>query len=174
MARREGLFPTGSIGRSGIQNVPRTNSHESLTAHPLLSPPPGSSSFTSPTASPPAPGGSPSNSGDGSGPIPPPKYVPYTPRQRGAPSPATTTPATGTTSQSTHPDRDAANRLQLMNLKAAAQKAGLDAASTGWAMLEKFALEADRAPEWNELWSAITEGKVRPASSAIVQRRPRF
>ena len=60
-----------------------------------------------------------------------------------------------------------------MNLKAAAQKAGLDAASTGWAMLEKFALEADRAPEWNELWSAITEGKVRPASCGVGPCRSR-
>ena len=48
-----------------------------------------------------------------------------------------------------------------MNLKAAAQKAGLDSASTGWVMLEKFALEADRAPEWNELWNSVTDGKVR-------------
>ncbi len=47
-----------------------------------------------------------------------------------------------------------------MHLKAAAQKAGLDAASTGWVMLEKFALEAERTAEWNELWSAVTEGKV--------------
>lgn len=47
-----------------------------------------------------------------------------------------------------------------MHLKAAAQKAGLDAASTGWAILEKFALEAERTAEWNDLWSAVTEGKV--------------
>ena len=160
MARREGLFPTGSIGRSGLTNVPRTGSHESLTAHPLLSPPPTTSTFSSSiTASGASPSASP-NTGDASGPIPPPKYVPYTPRQRGAPSPATTTPATGTTSQSTNLDRDAANRLQLMNLKAAAQKAGLDSASTGWVMLEKLALEADRSPEWNEIWTAVVEGKV--------------
>ncbi|KAH9921737.1 uncharacterized protein BXZ73DRAFT_51674 [Epithele typhae] len=156
MARREGLFPTGSIGRSGIP-VPRTGSFEGLTAHPLLSPSPTSSNFSS--AAPPASGSSSSALGDPA-PAVPPKYVPYTPRQRGAPLPATTTPATGTTSQPTHPDRDAANRLQLMNLKAAAQKAGLDAASTGWMILERFALEVDRAAEWNDLWNAVTDGKA--------------
>ena len=152
MSRREGLFPTGSIGRSGV-SVPRNASHESLTAHPLLSPPPAPASFS--------PSGSPSTrTADASAAIPAPKYVPYTPRQRGAISPATTTPATGTTAHPTPPDRDAANRLQLMHLKAAAQKAGLDAASTGWAILEKFALEAERTAEWTDLWSAVTEGKV--------------
>ena len=48
-----------------------------------------------------------------------------------------------------------------MNLKAAAQKAGLDAASTGWMVLERFALEAGRGSEWNELWTVVSEGKVR-------------
>ncbi|RDX50836.1 hypothetical protein OH76DRAFT_1481912 [Lentinus brumalis] len=156
MARRDALFPVGSIGRSGA-TVARNASHESLTAHPLLSPPPGPASFS--------PSSSPSTStsavaSETSAAIPAPKYVPYTPRQRGAISPATTTPATGTTAHPTPPDRDAANRLQLMHLKAAAQKAGLDAASTGWVMLEKFALEAERTAEWNELWSAVTEGKA--------------
>lgn len=47
-----------------------------------------------------------------------------------------------------------------MNLKAAAQKDGLDAASTGWLILEKFALEAERLPEWNEVWNAVVDGKV--------------
>ncbi|KAI0718069.1 hypothetical protein C8T65DRAFT_706982 [Cerioporus squamosus] len=156
MSRRDGLFPVGSIGRSGV-SVPRNASHESLTAHPLLSPPPGPASFS--------PSSSPSTStaaaaSEASAAIPAPKYVPYTPRQRGAISPAITTPATSTTSHPTPPDRDAANRLQLMHLKAAAQKAGLDAASTGWVILEKFALEAERTAEWNDLWSAVTEGKA--------------
>ncbi|TBU41003.1 hypothetical protein BD309DRAFT_1043717 [Dichomitus squalens] len=158
MSRREGLFPSGSIGRSGIQ-LPRTASHDSLTAHPLLSPPAtGSTSFSSPNTPATAASATPT-SPDSSAPISAPRYVPYTPRQRGAPSPATTT----TTSTTTHPtpsDRDAANRLHLMNLKAAAQKAGLDAASTGWMILERFALEAGRGPEWNELWTAVSEGKA--------------
>ncbi|RPD64043.1 hypothetical protein L227DRAFT_607760 [Lentinus tigrinus ALCF2SS1-6] len=150
--RRDNLFPVGSIGRSGV-SVPRTASHESLTAHPLLSPPAASASFS--------PSSSPSTStAEASAAIPAPKYVPYTPRQRGAISPATTTPVTGTTSHPIPPDRDAANRLQLMHLKAAAQKVGLDAASTGWAILEKFALETERTAEWNDLWSAVTESKA--------------
>ena len=50
--------------------------------------------------------------------------------------------------------------MQLMNLKAAAQKGGLDAASTGWAILERLGTEVDRGPEWNEVWHAISTGKV--------------
>ncbi|KAI0630746.1 hypothetical protein C8Q77DRAFT_1063148 [Trametes polyzona] len=167
MSKREALFPTGSIGRSGL-NIQRDASHESLTAHPLLSPPPVPSPSTSPSTA----TESPATAASG----PTPRYVPYTPRQRGAPSPATTTTTTGATMHpATPPDRDAANRLQLMNLKAAAQKDGLDAASTGWLILERFALEADRAPEWNELWNAVVDGRAtlllprdqHPSSTAI-------
>ncbi|KAI0761822.1 hypothetical protein BD413DRAFT_646397 [Trametes elegans] len=154
MSRREALFPTGSIGRSGL-NVQRNSSHESLTAHPLLSPPSPSTSTSSTAVSapdvPPVPSAS----------SPAPRYVPYTPRQRGTPSPAMTITTTGATMHpAAPPDRDAANRLQLMNLKAAAQKDGLDAASTGWLILERFALEAERGQEWNELWSAVVDGKA--------------
>ena len=159
MARREGLFPAGSIGRSGIP-LPRTASHESLTTHPLLSPPAtGSSTFPLSTAPGTEASAAPTST-DPSTTAPAPRYVPYTPRQRGAPSPATTT-ATSTTTHPTPSDRDAANRLQLMNLKAAAQKSGLDTSSTGWMILERFALEASRGPEWNDLWVAVSEGKVR-------------
>ncbi|KAI0369793.1 hypothetical protein BV20DRAFT_336540 [Pilatotrama ljubarskyi] len=155
MARREALFPTGSIGRSGL-SIQRDSSHESLTAHPLLSPPPGPSPSTSPSTTATSAVDVPALA-----PAPAPRYVPYTPRQRGTPSPATTTTATGTTMHpAAPPDRDAANRLQLMNLKAAAQKDGLDAASTGWLILERFALEVERVPEWNELWSAVADGKA--------------
>lgn len=56
---------------------------------------------------------------------------------------------------------DATSKLQLMNLKAAAQKGGLDTASTGWAILEKLGTESDHSPEWNEVWNAISKGKVR-------------
>ncbi|KAI8985598.1 hypothetical protein BD414DRAFT_59587 [Trametes punicea] len=151
MSKRDGLFPVGSIGRSGL-NIQRNSSHESLTAHPLLSPPPGPSLSTSPSSTAVA---SPSDT------TPAPRYVPYTPRQRGTPSPATTTTTTGASMHpAAPPDRDAANRLQLMNLKAAAQKEGLDAASTGWLILERFALEAERGSEWNELWNAIVDGKA--------------
>ncbi|GJE90337.1 vacuolar sorting protein 9 (VPS9) domain-containing protein [Phanerochaete sordida] len=55
---------------------------------------------------------------------------------------------------------DATSKLQLMNLKAAAQKGGLDAASTGWAILEKLGTETDHGAEWNEVWHAISAGKA--------------
>ncbi|CDO69791.1 hypothetical protein BN946_scf184766.g36 [Trametes cinnabarina] len=151
MARRDALFPAGSIGRSGL-SIQRNSSHESLTAHPLLSPTPGATPPTSP---------SPAAATSSTDATPAPRYVPYTPRQRGAPSPATTTTTTGASIHPATPsDRDAANRLQLMNLKAAAQKEGLDTASTGWLILERFALEAERVPEWNELWNAVVDGKA--------------
>lgn len=47
-----------------------------------------------------------------------------------------------------------------MNLKAAAQKGGLDTASTGWAILEKLGTETDHGAEWNEIWNAVCTGKV--------------
>ncbi|CAL1715405.1 unnamed protein product [Somion occarium] len=47
-----------------------------------------------------------------------------------------------------------------MNLKAAAQKGGLDAASIGWAILEKLGTEIDHSPEWNEIWNAISVHKA--------------
>ena len=56
---------------------------------------------------------------------------------------------------------DATSKLQLMNLKAAAQKGGLDSASTGWAILERLGIETDHGPEWNKIWDAISLGKVR-------------
>lgn len=130
--KREALLP-GSLGRAqGIGLMPRTASTESLTAHPLLS-----SSTTTDTS---------------------PRYVPYTPRQR---------PTTGTTNPSPivsvpvqqHPG-DARSKLQHMNLKAAAQNAGLDAGSLGWAILEKLAAEADHSAEWNQIWDAVILGKV--------------
>ncbi|KAF7794468.1 hypothetical protein EIP86_005602 [Pleurotus ostreatoroseus] len=55
---------------------------------------------------------------------------------------------------------DATSKLQLMNLKAAAQKGGLDAASTGWALLEKLGTGTDHSPEWDEIWNAISFGKA--------------
>ncbi|EIW58305.1 uncharacterized protein TRAVEDRAFT_123554 [Trametes versicolor FP-101664 SS1] len=159
MSRRDPLFPAGSIGRSGLA-IQRDTSHESLTAHPLLSPAPAIS--PSPSTSPSTAAVSTTVDTPLAGAVAPgPRYVPYTPRQRGAPSPATTTTTTGASMHpAAPPDRDAANRLQLMNLKAAAQKDGLDAASTGWLILEKFALEAERLPEWNEVWNAVVDGKA--------------
>ena len=68
------------------------------------------------------------------------KYVPYTPRQRPA-----TTPA----------------RPPLASLRAAAQGIGLDASSVGWAMLEKISYEGDTSDEWAEIWNVLTKARVR-------------
>ncbi|KAJ8516880.1 hypothetical protein ONZ45_g5866 [Pleurotus djamor] len=139
-SNRDALFPATSIGR-----VPRTPSHESLTTHPLLAPSsPQHDPNSTPTISSP--------------------YVPYTPRQRVSPSSTTT----GTTVQSPvvtasppHQHQgDATSKLQLMNLKAAAQNMGLDTTSVGWLILDTLVGEADNGPEWNEVWNAITNGKA--------------
>lgn len=157
ISKRDTLFPPSSIGRAQGALLPRTGSKESLTAHPLLSPvlPGSSASSVSSTSS--------SSLDTNATPIPATRYVPYTPRQRGA-----LAATTGTTMQSSiqaSPQHhsfhgDATSKLQLMNLKAAAQKGGLDAASTGWAILEKLGTETDHGPEWNEIWNAISAGKV--------------
>ncbi|OBZ66493.1 hypothetical protein A0H81_13570 [Grifola frondosa] len=152
MSKRDSLFLSGSVGRTGVP-VQRTASFESLSAHPLLSPPI------------PSPSGS---STDSHSPTQTPatRYVPYTPRQRGAPIAATTgttmhPSVTVSATPHAHPSQgDAASKLQLMNLKAAAQRAGLDAASAGWAILERLAAETDHGAEWNELWSALSAGKA--------------
>ncbi|KAF4569894.1 hypothetical protein EYR36_009696 [Pleurotus pulmonarius] len=135
---RESLFPATSIAR-----LPRTPSHESLTAHPLLAP-----------SSPQDPGATPTISSP---------YVPYTPRQRVSPS-STATNATVHQSVTASPPHqfqgDATSRLQLMNLKAATQNIGLDSTSIGWAMLDKLVTEGDQGAEWTEIWNALTVGKA--------------
>ncbi|KAJ7076454.1 hypothetical protein B0H15DRAFT_594689 [Mycena belliarum] len=143
---RDNLFPAVSIGRS----QGHTTSSELLTAHPLLSPTPSTPSSPDHTQR--------SHSPSGNGP----RYVPYTPRQRGAPTAATTTGMT------THPSVVAAashqhqggatSKLQLMNLKAAVQNVGLDHSSVGWAILEK--LVSSDSGEWAEIWSALSIGKA--------------
>lgn len=148
-SKRDSLFLSGSIGRSGGASIVRASSHESLTAHPLLSPTPSSNS-TTPT--------------DGSSSTTPsaPKYVPYTPRQRVAPTSATTgTTVHPSVTPHQHPlQGDATSKLHLLNLKAAAQRIGLDTASTGWAILERLGGETEHNQEWNDIWGAITTGKV--------------
>jgi hypothetical protein len=153
-SRRDHLFPATSIGRSPSPvGVPRTGSYESLSAHPLLSSTPSYAGVSADQA-------------NGSNTTPP-KYVPYTPRQRGIPSSATT----GTTLQpsvvSVSPQHasggDAKSKLQLMSLKAAAQGAGLDTGSIGWAILERL-VEGEHGPEWAQIWEAITTEKVCTSS----------
>jgi hypothetical protein len=52
----------------------------------------------------------------------------------------------------------ATSKLQLMNLKAAAQNVGLDTGCVGWAILEK--LVASESGEWADIWNALWVGKV--------------
>lgn len=148
-SQRDLLFPSTSIGRTQGTRLVRTPSHESLTAHPLLSPS---------NSGPASPESSVSGTTNGA-----PRYVPYTPRQRAPPTAATTgttltLPSVAASSQ--QHQGDATSKLQLMNLKAAAQNGGLDTGSMGWAILEKLVLENDQWAEWTEIWSALTSGKV--------------
>jgi hypothetical protein len=102
-------------------------------AHPLLSPTPDSA----------------------------PKYVPYTPRQRGV-SPATTTGTIIHPPSPQHQQGNATSKLQLMHLKAAAQHVGLDSSTIGWAILERLGGSHDSELEvWNEIWHMVSSGKVR-------------
>lgn len=98
-------------------------------------------------------------------PTPAPKYVPYTPRQRVQPSSPTTSTsvqasaASASVPPSTVPHGGATGKLQLQNLKAAAQAVGLSNGSVGWAMLERFVGDASLG-EWEQAWGLITTGKV--------------
>lgn len=152
-ANRDTLFPSASIGRAGGSQIQRTASHESLNAHPLLS----SNSPPSSISNHPQSGlDSPTNTA--------PRYVPYTPRHRPPTSPATT----GMTTHSSMPvasnqQGGATSKLQLQNLKAAAQSIGLGNGTVGWAILEKL-VDGETGPEWDEIWTAITTSKVGPES----------
>jgi hypothetical protein len=152
---RDSLFPATRIGRSAGQHIQRSASpspslREPLATHPLLSPSP-SSTFP-PTTSPPD---STSNQYPTVA-----RYVPYIPKHR-----VSSIATTGTTNHSplsitTLNNGDATSKLQVMNLKAAAQHIGLDTASVGWAMLERLIHENDHSPEWNEIWHALSVDKV--------------
>jgi hypothetical protein len=144
-AKRENLFPSASIGRSPSP-IPRTASYDSLNAHPLLSSTP-SYQGTNAGGSGPDPAG------------PTPRYVPYTPRQRTAPTTGTTVQPSVSVPAQQHPG-DARSKLQLMSLKAAAQKVSLDTASVGWAILEKLVEESEHGQEWTPVWDALLTSKV--------------
>ncbi|CAE6426175.1 unnamed protein product [Rhizoctonia solani] len=134
----------------------RTLSHESLTTHPLLSPPPGQLEQETQTA---------------------PRYVPYTPRHRtqhSASVPATSTspqPTISISNSTSNPSFQASasstgvtSRLQLQNLKAEAQAIGLSNESVGWAILERLCSgapypESERT-EWDEIWDLLTKGQA--------------
>jgi hypothetical protein len=154
-SNRDSLFPSsGSIGRAQGAGVSRPVSpspslREPLATHPLLSPSPPTS-LVNPSS-------------DSSTTVYPAtaRYTPYTPRNRVA-SPA----ITGTTNHSPlsvstqQHHGDAATKLHIMNLKAAAQKLGLEANSLGWTILEKLTNERDQGSEWDEIWAALTTGQV--------------
>ena len=144
-SKRENEFPATSIGRSSGTRL-QAAVHE---AHPLSLPRPAS----------PVPSESGPLSGVGAtlGVNGNPKYVPYTPRQRVAPTSATTATAHPPSPQQ---QGDATSKLQLMHLKAAAQNIGLDSGTLGWSILEKLVLDCDYSEEWMEIYNAITFSKV--------------
>jgi hypothetical protein len=66
-----------------------------------------------------------------------------------------------------------------MNLKAYSQSIGLETNSLGWEILEKLVAEHDNNPEWADIWTALTIGKVlvvshfqRQSSSMSAYFRP--
>ncbi|KAF7319401.1 VPS9 domain-containing protein [Mycena chlorophos] len=145
MTSNREAFPAVSIGRSQGHATSELLTH----THPLLSPSSPNHSFDAKQRSP-----SPSRNG--------PHYVPYTPRQRGPPTGLSTT---GMTTVAAPPQQQqqagaasATSKLQMVNLKAAAQNVGLDGSSVGWAILEK--LVVSEGGEWTEIWSALAVGKA--------------
>jgi hypothetical protein len=155
-SRRDDLFPSGSIGRSQgafIQRIPSpapSLTRETLTAHPLLSPTPATAPVNAPVASD-------RQDATTSGA----RYATYTPRHRTAPTTGTTLQSSLSISPQQQPGGStAANKLQLMNLKAGVQSIGLETSSVGWEMLEKLVAEHDNNPEWVDIWNALAVGKV--------------
>jgi hypothetical protein len=154
--------PTTSLSRTGGRKLVAGNnaSHDSLTSHPLLSPPPTIVS-TAAQAQDAKTSESPTTVNTSSSP----KYVPYTPRHRVSTS-QVTSQASSITASSTSPPivsigtgGGATPQLLLQNLKAAAQNAHLTVGSIGWAICEKLYSEGEN-PEWEDLWSAVINNKV--------------
>lgn len=81
------------------------------------------------------------------------RYVPYTPRQRVG-------PAVVVASQ------QGPAKVDLANLRIAAQALGIGQGSTGWAILERLVGLGQgmmgEGEEWTEVWSAVVTGKVCP------------
>ncbi|KAF8825710.1 hypothetical protein HHX47_DHR6000186 [Lentinula edodes] len=164
------------------RSLSRQSSRESLNviAHPLLSPSSTGSALSGSSGSGSAAtsSNSPSTTWDNGYSSSALGYVPYTRTPKHKPSPASpthptphvshsssnpspsviVTPATTSSSSSSANHLDATTKLQLMNLKAAAQALGLDAGSVGWAMLE--ALLGEHGTEWDTIWDALSTGKA--------------
>lgn len=124
-----------------------------LTTHPLLSPAPSTTDIHQghPTSAAPSP----------------PRYVPYTPRQRPIGSATTSTTlsssiaATGSPSSPIHSHGGATGKLQLQSLKASVQTMGLNNNSIGWAMIEKLVSGDVEGPEWDAIWQVVSTSQVR-------------
>jgi hypothetical protein len=145
--KKDAPLQVQSLGRAGGARFRQQNgSHESLTAHPLLS--------SSPTAA------ATSEVANATNETVLPRYVPYTPRHR---PPTTAQPTTGTSSQAPTSvfgvQPGATPQLQLQNLKAAAQTINLPSGSVGWAICEKLCTEGDKQ-EWDDIWKALVQQKV--------------
>jgi hypothetical protein len=169
-SRRDDLFPSGSIGRSQGLFIQRTPSpapsltRETLTAHPLLSPNPSSAPVSTAPSS---------DAQDAT--TPGMRYATYTPRHRTAPTTGTTLQSSLSVSPQQQPGGSAAaTKLQLMNLKAGAQSIGLETNSLGWEILERLVAEHDNNPEWADIWTALTIGKVLAVSHRQRQSSSRF
>ncbi|KAL0065060.1 hypothetical protein AAF712_007896 [Marasmius tenuissimus] len=185
------LSPSSAPGTQ--PSLSRTSSRESLNiAHPLLSTSPTSGiSPSSSTTNLSATAWDNGFSSGASGATPALGYVPYTPRHRPpsshlshahSPTSASSspsvlvTPAVPATNTQTVVNRnavgggathtgDATSKLQLMNLKSAAQGLGLDAGSIGWAIVERLvgivgSSDEREEEEWREIWSALHNGKA--------------
>ena len=178
-------------------SLSRTSSRESLNiAHPLLSTSPTTGiSPSSSTTNLNATAWDNGFSSGASGGAPTLGYVPYTPRHRppsshlshahsptstsSSPSVLVTTATPAANTQNvinrsavgagagiTHTG-DATSKLQMMNLKSAAQGLGLDVGSIGWAIVERLvgivgSNDEREEEEWREIWTALHDGKVHP------------
>jgi hypothetical protein len=158
--------PTTSLSRTGGRKLTAVDnaSHELLMSHPLLSPPPAVVT-TAAQAQDAKTSESPTTVNTSASP----KYVPYTPRHRVTTSQVTSQASSFTASSSSLPigtGGGATPQLQLQNLKAAAQNAHLAVGSVGWAICEKLYNEGEN-PEWEDLWSAVINNKVRIHCSCV-------
>ncbi len=132
--------PRSSIDRAhGNQFSP-----DPLGAHPLASSLPSDASTVSQSI------------------LTPPRYVPYTPRQRPVATTASTTPNSSNAITSSPSNGEATSKLQLQRLKAAVQTFGVESDSIGWAILEKIFTGANEGVEWDDIWNAIASGSVGP------------
>ncbi|KDQ19165.1 hypothetical protein BOTBODRAFT_52326 [Botryobasidium botryosum FD-172 SS1] len=148
-SRRDGEpFPSTSLSRAGGSRLRASND-------PLLSAGSPRSSLDSATGPGELRAMAPSPSLGTS----PPRYVPYTPRHR-LPSSTTTTSANPSIAMSSpQVPGGATEKLQLQNMKAAAQAIGLTGETLGWAILEMLTVGGEGA-EWKEVETLVHKDKM--------------